>query len=165
MEVRQMRDRAPYAQWVRDGYMQAVPGQVVDYEWVFGWLRQRFEDMGCVPHSVNFDRWRISEARSAADSAGFSVQEWVEVGQGFQSMSPRMEFFETMLLQGRIRHGNHPLLNLAASHCIAQADPAGNRKPAKNKSTQRIDPIVAAIMAAGAFMTPPQEFDVSSFIA
>ena len=80
-------------------------------------------------------------------------------------MSPRVELFETLLLQGKIRHGAHPLLNMSAANAIVVKDPAGNSKVDKTKSTQRIDPLVAAIMAVGMFIDQPAEFDVAAMIA
>lgn len=164
MKEREMRDRAPYTTWVNDGSLIAVPGATLDYDWVFDWLRIKLDDMGIRPDVVCFDRWRIKEAMGAADRVGFHVSEWTEVGMGYQSMSPRIEHFETKLLQGKIRHGAHALLNMAAANCIVVKDPSGNRKPEKAKSTQRIDPIVAALMAAGAFMLEPEgQFSVDAF--
>ena len=72
---------------------------------------------------------------------------WHAVGQGFKDFSPRLESFEVKLLEGKIRHGAHPLLNMAAANAIAVTDPAGSKKIDKSKSTQRIDPLVAAVMA------------------
>jgi phage terminase large subunit-like protein len=162
---RELRDRAPYSAWVEHGHLIAVPGATIDYDWLFQYLRVRLDDMQIKVDVCAFDRWRINEARSAAERNGFVVNVWSEVGQGFQSMSPRVEHFETLLLQGRIRHGAHPLLNMAASNAIAVKDAAGNRKLDKAKSTQRIDPIVAAVMAAGVFMVEAPAFDVAAFIA
>jgi phage terminase large subunit-like protein len=56
---------------------------------------------------------------------------------------------ERLVLAGKIRHGGHPLLRWAASNVVVQTDPAGNIKPSKDKSTERIDPIVALVMALG----------------
>jgi len=164
LKEREMRDRAPYSAWVRDGKLIAVPGKVLDYDWLFEYLRSALDDAGITVDTIAFDRWRINEAKGAAERTGFVPREWQECGQGFQSMSPRMEYFEGMLLQNKIRHGGHPLLNMAAANCIAQLDPAGNKKPAKHKSTQRIDPLVAAVMAAGVFMVEPQPVDISAMI-
>lgn len=148
LEDRAGRDRAPYEQWVRDGLLIAVPGSTVDYEWVALWLRDRLEDLGIEPRFLCFDRWRWELFKKAADECGaLPYAEWIPVGQGFRDMSPRMEAFEAQLLAGRIRHGGHPLLNMAAANAIATQDPAGNRKLDKSKSTTRIDPIVAAVMA------------------
>ena len=164
MREREMRDRAPYTSWVKDGHLISVPGATLDYDWVFEWLKIKLDEMGVFPDVVAFDRWRIKEAHGAADRVGFVVPSWVEIGQGYQSMSVRVEHFETLLLKGKIRHGGNPLLNMAAANCIVVKDPAGNRKPEKAKSTQRIDPLVAALMAAGVFILEPEgQFNIDAF--
>jgi phage terminase large subunit-like protein len=150
---------------VSSGHLIAVPGATIDYDYLFQWLRIRLDDLGIRIDVVAFDRWRIAEAKSAAERNGFVVNTWSDVGQGYQSMSPRVEHFETLLLQSKIRHGAHPLLNMAASNAIAIKDAAGNRKLDKAKSTQRIDPLVAAVMAAGVFMVTAPAFDVQALIA
>jgi phage terminase large subunit-like protein len=145
---RSMRDRASYDAWVRDGQMIAVPGASVDYDFVAEWMRDKLDDLGIEVNSVEFDRWRISIFQKACEDCGaFPFAEWHEVGQGFKDFSPRLESFEAKLLAEEIRHGAHPLLNLAASNAIAVMDPAGSKKIAKNMSTHRIDPLVAAVMA------------------
>ena len=98
---------------------------------------------------IAFDRWRIKAFKRAAVDRGFAqAAEWREVGQGFRDMSPRLEAFEGLLLDRRIRHGGHPLLNMAAGNAVAVSDPAGNRKLDKELATLRIDPLVAAVMAS-----------------
>jgi phage terminase large subunit-like protein len=148
MKDRELRDKAPYTTWVRDGHMVAVPGATIDYEWMTAWLRQRFEDLGIEVSSIEYDRWRVKDLQAAAERTGFAPYAvWHEVGQGYRDFSPRVEAFETALLQGKMRHGLHPLLNMAAANAIVVADPANNRKLDKSKSTLRIDPLVAAVMA------------------
>lgn len=164
MRDRELRDKAPYTAWVKSGHMVAVPGKVLDYEWAFGWLKAKLDDMGIQPQMVAYDRWRVNEAKAAAERVGFEVNEWSEVGQGYKDMSPRIEHFDSLLLQGKMRHGMHPLLNMAAANAIVVRDPAGNRKIDKSKTTQRIDPLVAAVMATGAFMGQSADFDVAAFI-
>jgi phage terminase large subunit-like protein len=63
-----------------------------------------------------------------------------------------------------MRHGAHPLLNMAAAGAVVTKDPAGNRKLDKSKTSSKIDPIVAAVMSVGAFMIEEQELDVASWI-
>ncbi len=164
LRERELRDRAPYTTWADQGLLVTCPGASLDYEWVFGWLQNMLERENIQVDLVAFDRWRIKEARRAAESVGFWAMDWQEIGQGYKDMSPRVEHFETMLLQGKLKHGGHPLLNMAAANCIVVADPAGNRKPEKAKSSQRIDPLVAAIMAVGCFMTQPEAYDVKAWI-
>jgi phage terminase large subunit-like protein len=73
----------------------------------------------------------------------------VEWGQGFRSMGPAVDAFETAMLSGQLRHGMHPLLRWSAGNMVFETDPAGARKPSKNRSIDRIDPMVALIMACG----------------
>jgi phage terminase large subunit-like protein len=162
---RELRDRAPYTAWVASGHLVAVPGATIDYDFLFQWLRIRLDDLGVRVDVCAFDRWRIVEAKSAAERNGFVVNTWLEVGQGYQSMSPRVEHFETLLLQQKLRHGAHPLLNMAAASAIVVRDAAGNRKLDKSHTTQRIDPLVAAVMAVGVFMVTAPAFDVAALIA
>jgi phage terminase large subunit-like protein len=148
MEDRAQRDRAPYMDWVRDGYMVAVPGSSVDYDFVSEYLRNELDDQGVEVTKVAFDRWRIDIFKKAAEDCGaFSFAEWLSIGQGYKDMSPRLEAFEALLLAGKIRHGGHPLLNMAAANAIAVQDPAGAKKLDKSKASLRIDPLVAAVMA------------------
>jgi phage terminase large subunit-like protein len=165
---RAQRDRAPYADWVRDGFMMAVPGSTVDYDWVAQWIRDTLDDLDIQPASICFDRWRVDLFKKACDDCGaLPYTEWVPVGQGFKDMSPRLESFEAKLLAGKMRHGGHPLLNMAASNAIATMDPAGSRKLDKSKATQRIDPLVAAVMAVHQVSegNTAFEFNVAALIA
>ena len=148
LEERARRDRAPYDVWVRQGHLCAVPGASVDYDWLCEDLMRELEGMNIA--SVQFDRWRIDVLKAAAERTGLAklVASWQEVGQGFKDISPRLEAFEAALLGGRLRHGGHPLLTMGAANAIAVSDPAGGRKLDKSRSTQRIDPLVAAVMAA-----------------
>jgi phage terminase large subunit-like protein len=98
---------------------------------------------------VAFDKWRIDQFRMAAIDTGFAgAADWQAVPQSFAGMSPRLEAFESLLLQNRIRHGGHPLLTMAAANAVTKLDPAGNRVLNKERGRRRIDPLVAAVMAA-----------------
>jgi phage terminase large subunit-like protein len=148
LKEREQRDRAPYTTWVKQGFLITCPGSSVDYEWVAEYLRLKFDEMGIRVDKLCFDRWRIEQFKIAADAKGFAQEaEWKEIGQGYKDFSPRMTAFEHLLLSSRLRHGGHPLLNMAAANAISVKDPAGNTKLDKAKSTQRIDPLVAAVMA------------------
>src|SRR5690606_2544741 len=95
--------------------------------------------------------------------AGFSEEEiedlFVEFGQGFASMSPALRELEGDLLNGRVAHGNHPVLTMCAANAVVVTDPSGNRKLAKDRSSGRIDGMVALAMARG---VAPDEGTVQS---
>jgi phage terminase large subunit-like protein len=73
----------------------------------------------------------------------------IEWGQGFKDMSPAIDTLESELLNGRIAHGNHPVLTMCAANAVISRDAAGNRKLDKHKATGRIDGLVAMAMAFG----------------
>ena len=146
---RSRRDRAPYEQWARDGYLIPVPGDVIEYEFVAGYLARELENLEIEPAVIAFDRWRIRDFQRAAIDTGFAGgADWQAIPQTYSGMSPRLEGFEALLLQKRLRHGAHPLLTMAASNAVVKLDPAGNRMLNKEKGRRRIDPLVAAVMAA-----------------
>jgi len=145
---RERRDKVPYTSWVEMGVLNSPAGVTVDYDWVAEFLRIQLQLAGIEVNSIEFDRWRISEFKAAAMRKEFALSaKWSEVGQGYQSMSPRVEAMETELLKAKFKTGNHPILNLGASHAIVVRDPAGSRKLDKSKSTQKIDGLVAMLMA------------------
>jgi phage terminase large subunit-like protein len=148
IEERSRRDRAPYATWVKNGNMMPLGGETMDYEQISRYLRNECDRLQIAPTTVEFDRWRIEDFKKTAEQNGFAqFATWNPVGQGYQSFSPRCEAFMSLALEGRLRHGGHPLLNMAAQNAIAVKDAAGSVKLDKSKSTQRIDPLVAAVMA------------------
>jgi phage terminase large subunit-like protein len=84
-------------------------------------------------------------------------------GQGFKDMGPAVQAMEARVLNGRLVHPNNPVLTWAVSNVTLEVDAAGNRKPSKRRSTERIDPAVAACMAIGiASQEPaPRKYDFS----
>jgi phage terminase large subunit-like protein len=133
------------------GYLNAVDGKSVDYEFVAHRLVQVIEKYDV--RKIAFDRWNFKHLRPCLVRAGISEkvieEKFEEFGQGFQSMSPALRQLETMLLNERMIHGNHPIMNMCADAAVVRTDPAGNRKLDKSKSTNRIDGMVALAMAAG----------------
>lgn len=145
-------DRVPYDVWARDGWLQTTPGRTVDYEYVAEHLASLFDK--CDVRKIAFDRWNWRHLRPWLAKAGFTEAQldgddavFEQMGQGFQSMSPALRDLESVLLNGKIRHGGHPVLEMCARNATVQSDPAGNRKLSKIKSHGRIDGMVALAMA------------------
>lgn len=163
---RERRDKVPYTTWANDGTLITPPGVTVDYDWICQYLRTDLGVKGITVMAVEFDRWRINEFKAAAMRQSFALSAvWHEVGQGYQSMSPRIEAAETVLLQERVHHGAHPVLNLGASHAIVVSDPAGSRKLDKSKTRMKIDALQAMVMAIYPLAAPvDQEFNVEAMI-
>lgn len=144
-------DRVPYDVWAREGYLLTAPGKSVDYRFVAEFLRGFCDEYDVA--KIAFDRWGFKHLLPWLKEAGFTDAEiegvFVEFGQGYQSMSPALRALESDLLNQRIAHGGHPVLNMCAANAVVTADPAGNRKLDKGKATGRIDGMVALTMAKG----------------
>ena len=144
MVERVRRDRVPYDVWVRQGFITATPGNVVDHDFI---LHQVSEDRETFDlQQIAFDRWGAAHIQSQLMQMG-GDEFMVQFGQGFASMSAPMKELEKMVLGHTLAHGNNPVLTWMADNLVAREDPAGNIKPDKEKSTERIDGMVALIMA------------------
>ena len=143
-------DKVPYDLWEDQGYLNTCPGGSVEYEFVAEYLRDIFDNHDV--RAIGFDRWGMKHLTPWLKKAGFSDEElerFIPFGQGFQSMSPALRELESLLLNNKIRHGNHPILTMCANNARVQTDPAGGRKFTKAKSSGRIDGMVALAMAVG----------------
>jgi phage terminase large subunit-like protein len=159
LEERSRRDRVPYDVWRDQGHIFAPPGRTLDYDMVAGWLAQELEREGIVVNQVCFDRWGAAAFFAACDRVGFAVNAIrEEVGQGYVSISPRIQAMETALLQEKIRHGNdQPVLALGASSAIVVQDPALNRKLDKTKASNKIDALMASLFAVYPLISGTEE--------
>lgn len=141
---RERRDRVPYSTWVRQGLVEATPGNVIDY----AYIRHRINELARLYdlRAVAFDPWNATQLSVQLLDDGVNM---VEQRQGFASLSGPSKEFHRLLLARRIAHGGNPVLRWMADNVTVRQDPAGNIKPDKSKSTNRIDGIVASIMAVG----------------
>ena len=167
IEARQRRDKAPYKTWVDRGFMIPIGGKTMDYDQISEYLRDELERLGILVDEVAFDRWKMLDFKAACDrNSAFQESEFVEVGQGFKDMGVRCDSLLNSMLEEKIVHGNHPLLTMAASNAIAVRDPTNSVKLDKSKSTARIDPLVAMLMACYPLLDGDQnqDSDVSHWI-
>jgi phage terminase large subunit-like protein len=161
------QDRTPYDVWAEDGYLVPTPGKVVSYEMVAEHIRDLF-----VSHKIKkigFDRWNMRHLTPWLTKAGMSdsfiKDKFVEFGQGWASMSPALRTLEQILVEGKMAHGNHPVLSMCVSNTIVVRDDAGNRKPSKKRSVGKIDGLVALAMAVGVAPLSKPKIDVEALIA
>lgn len=159
---RAKRDRAPYDVWVREGYLRTTPGATVDYGFVAAEMAEILGSLNV--QAIAFDRWRIDIFKKDAEAIGIDFP-LVEHGQGYKDMSPALDTLESDLLNGRLRHGRHPVLTMCAANAVVSRDPAGNRKLDKHKATGRIDGMVALAMALGAAGGAEAPPDIDSFLS
>lgn len=144
INARVKKARVPYDVWGRDGYIIKTPGNVLDYAYV---LKQFDDDAQKFNiREVAYDRWGAIKIIPEMSSRGMTV---VPFGQGFKDMSPASKEFERLLLSRTLEHGNNPVLNWMASNVVVEQDSAGNIKPSKLKSSEKIDGMITTVMGIG----------------
>ncbi|MEJ6847518.1 terminase TerL endonuclease subunit [Sinorhizobium fredii] len=163
IDERGLRDRAPYRVWADRGFLIPVPGEVLDYDFLAA-------DVGELSSNIlfakmNYDQWRIDILKQSFARMGVLVP-LSPFGQGYRSMSPAIEIFEELAVQGRLFHASHPVLRWCVSNAVVDMDAAGNRKLTKAKSFGRIDAGVAAVMAVAACrLQTENELDLDALVA
>lgn len=132
----------PYDVWERQGYLMSTEGNVIHYDFIEKFI----EELGEKYHilEIAFDRWGATQMVQDLEGMGFTV---VPFGQGYSSMSASTKEFYKILMEGNMVHGGHPVLRWMAGNVVIDTDPAGNIKVTKARSKEKIDGIVAAIMA------------------
>ena len=147
IDLRVRRDHVPYDVWQRQGFIQSTEGNVVDYRFIESFIRNLGKSYDI--KEIAFDRWNATMLAQTLeeevdDSQGFTM---VQFGQGFKDMSPPTKDLMRLVLSKQIAHGGHPVLRWMMDNIFIRTDPAGNIKPDKQKSTEKIDGAVATIMA------------------
>lgn len=142
------KENINYDLWVQAGYVKVTEGNVIDYDFV------KADILSIVSRydlkSSAYDRWNSSQTIIDLQNEGMECNPF---GQGYGSMSAPSKEFEKLVLSGRIEHFGNPVLRWMLASTVIKTDPAGNIKPDKEKSVQKIDGIVASIMALGEWMT------------
>ena len=152
LRKRAERDRVPYDLWTRQGFIEATSGNVVDY----GAIEQRILADSALfqVKEIAYDPGMRPTSRCACRT---KVLRWVEFRQGFRSMAAPTRELEKLIVSRKLAHGGNPVTRWMAANVAVAQDPAGNLKPAKDKSTERIDGIVAIIRAIGRAMVAQEE--------
>ena len=132
----------PYDIWEKQGYIMSTEGNVIHYDFIEKFIMDLSEKYHILEIAV--DRWNATHVIQNLEDNGLTM---VPLGQGFASMSAPTKEFYRLLMEGKIIHGGHPVMRWMAGNVVVDTDPAGNIKVTKAKSKEKIDGIVAAIMA------------------
>jgi phage terminase large subunit-like protein len=141
------RDRAPYPQWIKEGFITATEGDVTDYAVIrrdINALGKRFNIK-----EIGLDRWNSSYLGTQLQEDGFTL---VPIGMGFASQSDPTKELMNLLLGEKFRHDGNPVLRWCASNVAVEQDAAGNLKLSKKKSTEKIDGVVSVVLALARVM-------------
>lgn len=141
VDLRVRRDHVPYDIWKQQGFLQTTEGNVVHYGYIEHFIEELEKKYNI--REIAFDRWGAVEMVQNLEGMGFTV---VPFGQGFKDMTPPTKELMRLTLEKKIAHGGQPVLRWMMDNIYIRTDPAGNIKPDKAKSTEKIDGVVATIM-------------------
>lgn len=144
MEKRCRRDHVMYDTWAAQGYINVTPGNVIDYRFIQDFIERTCERYHVL--EIAYDRWNATMLVQNLLDEGLPL---IPHGQGYKDMSPPSKEVYKLLMEGKILHGGNPVLRWMAGNVVMEQDPAGNIKPTKAKAVEKIDGIVAMIMAMG----------------
>jgi len=159
MKERVKRDQVPYDKWVKQKYLHATAGNVVDYEFVEARILALNKQYEIV--EVDTDPWNSRMLTQRLIKNGITV---VEVPQQMAHMSPPMKEIERLSKTGQLTHEAHPVARWCWGNVVIVVDGNGNIKPMKNKCKEKIDLIVAMINAMARAMQDAQKVDVSQYV-
>ncbi|HGC9378930.1 TPA: terminase large subunit [Streptococcus agalactiae] len=141
LELRCRRDHVLYDVWERQSYIKTTEGNVVHYGFIEAFIEQLSETYHI--KEIAYDRWNATQMVQNLEGMGLTM---VPFGQGYKDMSPPSKELYKLMMEGKIQHGGHPVLKWMGQNVVMRQDPAGNIKPDKEKSVEKIDGIVSLIM-------------------
>ena len=145
---RSERDGVDYVTWKNQGHIIATDGDVADYNFIKEKINELSKKYRI--QSIAYDRWNASQLVIDLQNDGANMDPF---GQGFVSMSAPTKELEKLIIGKQIIHNDNPCMNWMLSNVAIQEDPAGNIKIAKNKSKEKVDGMVALVMALGEKMS------------
>ncbi|AHM56401.1 putative terminase large subunit 2 [Peptoclostridium acidaminophilum DSM 3953] len=152
-------DKVPYSAWIREGWMTATPGSVIDYDWILSYITEQAKKYRIV--ELDYDPWNATQFANNASNEGFIC---IEIRQGYRTLSEPTKDVEKLILEKKLLTFGNPVLKWAMNNVVVRLDPAGNVKPDKSKAAQRIDPVMAGIISHTRAMLNPGAVDLNALI-
>ncbi len=138
-----------YSGWMHAGRLVVTPGNVIDFGWIEGELldlASRFE-----VRAVAFDPFQATQLSTRMLAEGLPM---IEVRPTVLNFSEPMKTLEALVLQKKLVHDGDPVLAWMASNVVAHLDIKDNIYPRKERPENKIDGIVALIMALSRAIKP-----------
>lgn len=152
-ERRSEVDKVPYPRWIEQGHVIGTEGNATDH----AAIRKHMNDLvesGVEIVAVAIDPWNAQQLANELVDDGFDV---VFMRQGYPTLTGPCKELERRLLAGTVKHDGNPCLRWNISNVATEQDAAGNIKPSKKRSAERIDGVVSAVMALGLYMSRPEQ--------
>lgn len=149
-EKRALHDKVPYPQWIKQGHIVETEGDATDHDAIrlfLGELATHHEIK-----KLGIDPWNAQQLANQLLQDGFEVE---FIRQGYGSLSGPSKDFERMVLSGTIRHDGNPCMRWCVGNVAIEQDAAGNIKPSKRRSAEKIDGVVSTVMTVALAMADP----------
>ncbi|PUF85768.1 MULTISPECIES: terminase TerL endonuclease subunit [unclassified Geobacillus] len=151
-------DKVPYDLWVRQGWITATPGAVVDYGFIKAYIKNFTEKYNIRVREICADPWNATQFMQDMEAEGYTV---IEIRQGIQTLGGPTKDFREQVYSGNLIHNNNPVLTWAISNAVTRQDANENIMLDKSKSSERIDPIAAVINAHVRAMLRDDSIDIN----
>lgn len=153
-QERSKKDRVPYLMWAEQGYITLTPGNRTDFEFI----KKDIEDLWSKfdVQKMGFDQWQFEYLYQRLVADGMDFEKVIEYGQTLKNMSEPTKELDALIVSGKLIHNGNPVLRWMASNTAVYTDPNDNIRPVKDRSSEKIDGIIAAIMALGLSLVEPE---------
>ncbi|TAL44065.1 MAG: hypothetical protein EPN91_05140 [Salinibacterium sp.] len=147
IDTKERVDKVPYRQWAKAGLLELTDGAAIDQ----GAVEKAMFEWGEMYDlkEIAIDGWQAERVRQNVEDQGLTIFKHT---QGFAGIGDACKTLERALINGKLRHGGNPILDWMAANVAIKTNSEGYIKPAKDKSSGRIDGIVALVMALGRAM-------------
>jgi phage terminase large subunit-like protein len=152
LRLRTEREREMLQAWIDAGYITATKGNVIDYDVIrddLNALGDRFAIKECA-----YDPWNATQLATQLQGDGFLM---IAFRQGFKSLNEPTKEVEKLVTSQELDHGGNPVAAWMASNVSVAQDAAGNKKPDKSRSVDRIDGITTLVMSIGRATVQPEQ--------
>lgn len=156
-ENRSKKDRVPYLLWAEQGYIKLTPGNRTDFEFIKADIESLWSQFNV--QKMGFDQWNFEYLYQRLAADGMDTEKVIQYGQTLKNMSEPTKELDALVVSGKMVHNNNPVLRWMASNTAVYTDPNDNVRPVKDRSSEKIDGIVATIMALGLALIEPETID------
>lgn len=139
---RERENGVPYETWIRQGLITGTPGNRIDYDFIHRDIVKTAETYNVV--EIQFDRWNATQFAGNLENEGLTM---IPMSQTFNTLDEPCRYLEKLVAESNLIHMNHPVLRWMARNVAIVQNADGKIRPHKQKSADKIDGVVASIMA------------------
>lgn len=151
LQERVKKDKVPYDHWEREKWIEVTEGKTADYDYIHKFILAKADIYNII--EIGYDQWNAHHLSTQLTTDGLVMVPLRN--QGYNTLNSAMKLMETQTINKQLAHGGHVPLRWCVANTVADGDGLGNIRPDKEKSTEKIDGLVATVMAyARASVTP-----------